>query len=160
MSDLLIGLMCPAIDVFIEYVPRADCMENVQRLTLAMLLYQCEHGKLPDENWVEQIKPYLGEKAEQYFSCPANPSPKGETTYAMVRYGDTVAGSLETMLLIELKEPVPFDKAIVAVEEVLNRKRTGSQHSGGMNVGYRNGAVRFMSETIDEAELLRQLGRE
>jgi hypothetical protein len=169
-ADMYIAFVLPAVDAFEGAIQRLKCAENMQRLALAMLLYQCEHGKLPvgrlpDENWVEQVTPYLGDNGERFFSCASNPSPKGETTYAMVRYadtdGDTVAGSrsLDTLLLIELIAPVPIDKAIISVDEVLERKRTGSLHPGGMNVVYRNGAVRFLS-SADEDKLRRSLGLE
>jgi hypothetical protein len=72
--------------------------------------------------------------------------------------------------LIELTEPVPFSEAIVSVDkavELIRRnnyivKNSGRRnpHTAGMNIGYRNGAVQFLSEMIDEEELLRMLGRE
>ena len=74
----------------------------------------------------------------------------------MVRYDDTVAGSL---LLVELQTPVAFDKAVVSVDDVLNRKGTGSLHPGGMNSAHRSAAVRFLSETITHEELEQLLGQ-
>jgi len=161
VADLFIVLLCPADDVFERAIWRSECSENMQRLALAILLYQLENGNMPDENWAEQIEKYLGENAEQYFSCPSNPLPKGETTYALVQYSDTggaAAGLQDTILLVELKESVPLDKAVVTVDEVLERKRTGSLHVGGMNVAYRSGAVRFLSESASDEELFRLLG--
>jgi hypothetical protein len=159
VSELFILLFCPGVGAFEEAICRMACSENMQRLALAISLYQCEHEKLPDENWVAQIEKYLGEKPEQYFSCPMNPSPNGETTYAMVQYGDGVPINPDTILLIELTAPVPFDKAIISVDEVLERKRTGSLHVGGLNVAYRNGAVKFLSNDTDDDELRRLLGQ-
>ena len=154
-------------------VQKTECLENMQRLVLAILLYQMEHRKMPDENWATQIEKYLGENPEQYFSCPLNPSAKGETVYAMVQYGnitddttgDTAAGSLGAILLIELPKAVPLDKAVISVDKVLEefrqRKRLdGDSHDAGMNVALRNGAVRFLSPDTEEAELLRMLGQE
>jgi hypothetical protein len=156
LADILISMFAPAILGTEEAVHRSVCAENMQRLALAMLLYQCEHGKLPDENWAAGVP-------AQYLSCPSNSSPEGETTYAMVRYddttADTVGGSLDTMLLIELTDSVPIDKAIISVDEVLERKRIGSLHPGTMVVAYRSGAVRFLSDDISDEELLRSLGR-
>jgi hypothetical protein len=154
MSDTLIALLFPALEAFEGAVHRLECSENMQRLTLAILLYQSEHGKLPDDNWAAGVP-------AKYFSCRSNPSPTGETTYALVRYADTVADprSHDTILLVELTEPVAIDKAVIIVDEVLERKRTGSLHSGGMNVAYRSGAVRFLTSTTGDAELLRSLGR-
>ena len=174
LANMFASLCCPAVQAFEEAVRRSECAENMQRLTLAVLLYELEHGKMPNEHWAEQI----GVPA-QYLSCPSNPSPEGKTTYALIREpatapttGDTVPGSLDTIILIELTEPVPFSEAIVSVDKavelirrnnyIVKMKNSGRRnpHTAGMNVGYCNGAVQFLSNMIDEAELLRMLGRE
>jgi hypothetical protein len=162
-----IAVLVPMLDMFEEAARRLECSENMQRLALAILLYQCEHGKLPDGNWGAKIEKYLGKNPEQYFSCPTNPSPKGLTAYALVRYadttadtvGDTVAGSRDVLLLVELRTSVPFDKAVLTPDEVLERS-AGSLHPGGMNVALRSSAVRFQSSYTSEPELRRLLGLE
>jgi hypothetical protein len=160
IANMFLALLCPAVDAFEESIHRAKCAENIQRLTLAILLYQLEYGKLPDENWAMQIEKYLGENPEQYFSCPLNPAPEEHTTYAMVQYGDELPTNPDTLLLVELTKSVPLSEAVVSVDEVLARQRAGSLHSDGMNVALRSGAVRFVSADTEEAKLLRQLGRE
>jgi len=169
LADFFITTSFPATDSAKEVIRRMECADNLQRLALAILLYELEHGEMPGENWTTQIEKYLGGDAlgdgqEQYFSCPANPAPKGFTTYALIQYGDmasdTVAGSL---MLVELAEAVPFAEAVITVDEVLERSRLGSMHTsrtGGMNVVHRSGAVLFMPQTIAEEELMRMLGRE
>jgi len=156
LADFFTALLFPSADVIEGVFHRTECSENIQRLALAILLYQLEHGEMPNENWATQI----GVPAK-YFSCPANPSPEGMTTYALVQYGvppgDTAAGSL---MLVELTEAVPLGEAVISVDEVLARQRTGSLHPGGMNVAHRSGAVQFLSSHVEEAELLRLLGRE
>ena len=168
------GLEITVADQVISYFPterealkrafsRADCIENMQRLVLAIKLYQLDNdNKLPSGNWAEKIVPYLGENPEQYFSCPSNPSPKGETTYALVQYGDAVPDSHETILLVELKEPVSFDKAVITVDEVLElprKYRDSAPHPGGMNTARRSGAVLFLSAFVSEDKLSRLLGQ-
>jgi len=160
LADFFIATTFPAADSAEEMVRRIECADNMQRLTLAILLYQHEHGKLQDENWVAQIKPYLGDGAERYFSCPSHPSPQDKTTYALVQYGEELPVNPDTFLLVELREPVAFSEAIISADKALERKRIGSRHRGGMNAAYRSGAVRFMSEDIEEADLLHSLGQE
>jgi len=186
IANAFIAIFAPAVDSFEAAIRRTECAENMQRLALAILLYQIEHGKMPDEHWTMQIEKYLGENPERYFSCPANPTPQGETRYAMIQYGDatgdTVAGSLDTLLLVELPEAVPLDKAVITVDEIVEWTRGETiqetyeccgkthvvnrvinrikAHPGGINAAYRSGTVRFVSSTIEEAELLRLLGRE
>jgi hypothetical protein len=120
----------------------------MQRLTLAVMLYKSEHGKMPDENWAAQITPYLGKNADQYFSCPSHPSSKGETTYALVQYGDTIPVPQDARLVVERFGAVPLDRAVVSIEEVgaWKRKQEKCPHPGGMNVAYRSGAVRWALE--------------
>jgi hypothetical protein len=89
-----------------------------------------------------------------------NPSPEGETSYAFVQCADTVGGSLNTILLVELTEPVAIDKAVITVDEVLERKRIGSLHSGSMIFALRSGAMRFLWLDGNDDELRRLLGRE
>jgi hypothetical protein len=158
-----LAFCCAGNTVQLEHVfHRAECSEHMQRLVLAVLLYQLEYGKMPDENWAAQIEPYLGENPKQYFSCPSNPSPKGETTYALVQYGDDLPASLDTLLLVELNEPVPSGRAVISVDDVLElvQDKDKPSHRNGMNTARRSGAVRFVPLSIGEEDLLRLLGRE
>jgi len=175
LADLIITLFVPNDVAAEETVHRSECADNMQRLALAILLYQLEHDEMPGENWAEQIQKYLGdgafgEGAEQYFSCPANPAASGETTYALVQCADTTSGHVGgSLMLVELTESVPFDRAIVSIDETLelaaDRRKVwqNAPHTskmGGMNVVYRNGAVRYLHSSTTEEEWLRLLGRE
>jgi hypothetical protein len=166
-----------------EVFRRAECSDNLQRLALAIMLYQIEHGEMPDENWATVLKTTDGRpQSAEYFRCPSHPElPEGMTTYALIQYGDTVPGSL---LLVELEKPVPLDKAVISVDEAIELMRSSHMemvrraccgrvswsyervggirvHPGGTNAAYRNGAVRFLALwNIEESELLRLLGRE
>jgi hypothetical protein len=131
--DMTVASSVPSMSGVEQACLRLQCAENMQRLTLAILLYQCEHGKMPDENWVEQIKPYLGKKPDdngvpaKYFSCPAHPSPEGRTTYALILYsiknggkkdGEADGNSLERLVLLEVADPVPYGIAVITPKGV------------------------------------------
>jgi len=181
LANMIIPLVAPEVDAFEAAIHRAKCNENLQRLALAILLYELEHGTMPGADWATQI-----DVPAQYFSCPRNPSPEGYTTYALVQYGDTTSGhAIGSLLLIELAEPVPFAEAVITVDEVftlpgsrtveiVERECCGrtfmtervtvvesqlTAHTGGANTAHRSGAVRFLSQTVSEEELLRLLGR-
>ena len=170
----------PPVSRLESAIQRSHCAENMQRLALAILLYQLEHGTMPGENWAEQIAPHLGDNPEQYFSCPSNPSAKGSTTYALIQYGDTtVVGSL---MLVELAEALPLDKAVITADDLAELLTSGTRevleccgtvrvinrgvasrinaHFSHTYVVHRSGAVEFLSLATDEEELLRLLGRE
>jgi len=157
MANEFIGIIAGsmAVNRIEARMLEAQCSENMQRLALAMLLYELEHGTMPGKDWTTQI----GVPAK-YFSCSSNPTAEGFASYAVVQYGnttdDTVVGSQDTILLIELTEAVPLEEAVITVDEVLERKRWGSYPSCGM-VAFHSGAVRSV---WDEEDLLRMLGRE
>ena len=160
VADNLIEMLVPAFDAFEAAIHRAECLGHMQRLALAILLYQLEHGTMPGADWATQIAPHLGDNPERYFSCPKNPAAEGKTTYALVLYGDEFSTDADTLLLIELAEAVPFAEAVITVDEILEHQRWGSLHSGRVIVAHRSGAVRSMPPTIEKEELLRMLGRE
>ena len=161
LTDAFIAVLAPATLREVEKtearLAKLECADNMQRLVWAVLLYRLEHGTMPDENWATQIKKYLGENPEQYFSCPGNPSPEGKTTYALVQYSEDVPETLDTILLVELKEPVPFAQAVISSDEILTLRI--DVHDGGVNTVRRSGAVWQLSEHTDEKELARLLGR-
>jgi len=158
-AKMLISLLLPHVDTLEGAAKRSECMDNMQRLTLAILLYRLENRRMPDQNWAIQIQKYLGENPERYFSCPSNPAPRGQTTYAMVLYGNSLPTDPDTILLVEIAQPLAYQQASVTVDMVLQRRRMGSSHPGGMNVAYRSGVVRYMSQSVGSAELIRLLGR-
>ncbi len=157
LADQLIQ-QTPAFDRFEDEAKRSACLENIQRLTLAILLYRAENGKLPDGNWTEKIDPYLGKEPEKYFRCPTIAIPDGETTYALVQYDTKIPDDPDMILLVELAAPVPLDKAVVSVTDLRGRKGIGGVHRGGMNVGFRSGAVRYVSDKTKDDEFLPMLG--
>jgi len=175
-AEIFLLWIMPATYALEDAVRRFECTENMHRLTWAILLYQLETGTMltgnePDENWATQIEKYLGENPSQYFSCPSRPSPKGETTYALVRYDEELPAGIDAILLIEVSTPVPLGEAVITVDEVLelanlvpaNRGRfQHAPHGHGVVVAYRSGAVRFLHVTPDwfaGRELHRALGR-
>jgi len=71
--DILTSLLDPAVESAREAQRRLDCQGNMQQITLAMLLYNAEHGTLPpafsvDDNgkplhsWRVLLLPYLGDE--------------------------------------------------------------------------------------------------
>jgi hypothetical protein len=166
VADVLLALFWSPFDPFEEAVCRADCRNNMQRLTLAISLYQLENGKMPEGNWIAKIEKYLGKNPEKYYSCPSNPAKKGETSYALVEFGSDAPDAL---LLIELTASVPYAKATVTPGDVLDEygfgivpsleKTKPESHPGGRNIAHRNTAVRHLNSwSVKEDELRRMLG--
>jgi hypothetical protein len=163
IMNSMMALFIPAMQAAREAWRRVECDENMQRLTLALLLYEKEHDTLPDGDWREAIQPYLaphpnplpageGKKVTvANFRCPSHRGlAEDETTYAMIGNVPNPVASPNQILLVEVTQPqklgegdgrIPLGKA--DFENAL-----GSNHSGGMNVGMRSGAVRFIAKTI------------
>jgi len=141
---------------------RGECAENMQRLTLALLLYEKEHGRLPEGDWREAIKPYLGEEADRYFQCPSHRLAQGETNYAMIGGVENGGDSPYQILIVEVMQPqklgegdgrLPFEQAKFGNRGDTGFDGLGSHHSGGMNAGFRSGAVRFISVSMPPEKL-------
>ncbi len=73
VADLIIGLSAPAFRATREANRRSNCVDNLHRITLAMLIYEREHGTLPPaytvdadgnplHSWRVLLLPYLGEE--------------------------------------------------------------------------------------------------
>ncbi len=170
INDVLISLLLPATEAAREAYRRCECMSNMQRLTLALLLYEKDHGGMRGGDWREAVKPYLGADVDRYFHCPTHRTEPDETTYAMVSGVENPSPTPQQILIIEVYQPqklvkgdgrFPMEKAKFWRRNAMNPGELrpndfdglGSYHTGGINVGLRNGSVRFISETIAPEEL-------
>jgi hypothetical protein len=169
-ADSQTALSIPAVQATREAERRCKCAENMQRLTLALLLYEKEHGALPAGDWREAVKPYLGKDADECFRCPAHRLPEGYTNYAMIGDVPDAVSSPNQILLAEVFQPqklgegdgrFPFVKAAFWRSSEGSRPQDfdglGSVHPGSITVGYRSGGMSFLSESNTTEEQLRQL---
>ena len=175
-GDLLVAMLIPATRVLEEATQRSRCAENMQRLTLALLLYEKEHGALPDGDWREALKTVDGrQQTAANFRCPScRDLAENETTYVMIGDVPDSVSSPNQILIAEVLQPqkfgegdgrLPFEKATfwyrgIARPRELHPKDfdgLGSYHAGGCNFGFRNGAVRFIAKTIKPEELQKLL---
>ena len=53
MADIVGALLLPATDAGREATRRNVCLDRMQRITLAMLFYECDHGMLPPAHTVD-----------------------------------------------------------------------------------------------------------
>jgi uncharacterized protein DUF1559 len=214
-ADMIAALTLPAWDAAEEATRRRTCVDRVHRITLAMLLYECDHGTLPlaytidtdgkpMHSWRVLLLPYLGQQelhdkicldepwdsehnrqfhrqAIEFYQCPSKDLKPGQTTYSVVvgpetpfqagpgkalsDFGPKSAGMI---LVVERNgagcwmDPA-HDVSQQATEEGVNALHgtddgIGSPHPGGANFGFRDGGVRFFSETAD-IEVLKKLLR-
>jgi hypothetical protein len=155
---VLVSSFAPAVQPAREAERRRQCAENMKLLTLALLLYEKDHGTLPDSDWRVAVKPYLGENAERYFRCPSSSAAEDETTYAMIRRESGVMPTTPyTFLLVEVYPPMKMSGNDGTIPESMARinKTEGlsSEHPGIFNVSYRSGAVAAMSSTMSAGKL-------
>lgn len=157
-GEIVASLTIPPPEVFEEEFRSFRCRANLKRLTLALRLYQFDHGRLPGEDWIACIEPYLGKRLQESLCCPlCDNTDKTGSSYAMIRY-ETMPESPNCLLLVELHRAVPHEKATVSVEDVLNlRVPIGHVHDGGMNIAGLSGAIRFMRHRSVPHEKMRQL---
>ncbi len=173
-ADIRARIILPAMQGAREAWNRCECGTNMQRLTLAFLLYEKDHGGLPGGDWREAVKPYLGPEPEKYFRCPSRHLPEGETAYALLDRGDDAAASPHQILLVEVSRPqklgegngrLPLEKARFWQKDPDRPQEQrpadfdglGSTHTRCINVGYRSGAVQRLDETAKPEEVARLL---
>ncbi|TVS20321.1 MAG: DUF1559 domain-containing protein [Planctomycetaceae bacterium] len=72
LADLMAGILMPAVQAFDEATFRTRCLDNLQRIALAMLIYERQHGTLPPaysvdasgqplHSWRVLLLPYVGQ---------------------------------------------------------------------------------------------------
>jgi hypothetical protein len=127
----LVNITTLGSDATQTYYQKAECSARLKRLTLALLLYEAEHGSMPVGDWREAIKPYLGEVPVGYFGCPTE-----KAGYALVL---TDTKTPETLLLVETKwEDISDDGTIASDSPPFGVHR----EYYSTNISYRSGAVR------------------
>ena len=148
-----------------------DFRDRVRRHGL--LLYEKEHGSLPDGDWREALKraggiqeraggispPVLHQESPAglrppllVFRCPSHPDlAEDETTYAMIGDVPNLTPSPNQILLVEVFQPQKLGEGDgrIPFEQATFETGLGSHHMGGINVGFRSGAVRFISQTVN-----------
>lgn len=204
VADLFVLQYIPAFQAIDEANHRIDCAENLQRISLGMLLYEREHGTLPPaysvdatgkplHSWRVLLLPYLGEQElwsklrldepwdsehnRQFhdshvsrYQCPSAELPPGQTTYSVV-VGESTAFhqgegkslgdfGMHLALVVEREEAVCWMDPMSELPQSLafeginrNDAGMGSPHPGGLNIGFRDGAVTFVSETVEASKL-------
>lgn len=159
-AKTFLSIMMPAMEIAAEAVRRNHCSVNLKRLQLALMMYKADQGAFPGEDWIEKIKPYLGAEPEQYFRCSSNKNPAEGSQYALVLYEKSPA-SLDSLLLVEVLNPLPFDRATIKPGDFLHKNGSiGSLHRGGLNFAKRDGSVGFLSTTAAAEERERLVGIE
>lgn len=175
MMKPLGSLLLPSTQAAREAWRRTECYTNMQRLTLALLLYEKDHGGIlpngPEGDWRKAVRPYLGKNPDGYFHCPSHRTETDETTYAMIGGVDNTNPTPFQILLVEVVQPqkleqgdgrFPLEKAkFWKYKSDQPRPQDfdglGSFHVGGMNVGFRNGSVRFLSERNTDENMQKML---
>lgn len=213
LADAFSEAFLPAIEAAREASRRSVCIDRMQRITLAMLLYERDHAALPPaytvdaggkplHSWRVLLLPYLGEPelygkirldepwdsehnrqfhdtAVPFYQCPSEALAPYQTAYSVVvgpdvpfqagkgktlsEFGPNSGGMVlvvERMEVASWMDPTRDLPQAVAEDGLSGFEGTGigigSQHPGGANFGHRDGAVRFLSETI-EPELFKRL---
>lgn len=153
VAEVVINLLMDEIREAVVHIRMGNCSRNMKFLTLALLLYKAEHGEFPRDDWVEKIKPYLGDKANEYFRCPGGNAGKGESDYAMVLYNEPVSDG-KLPLLVELDRAESYRNAIIVdprtwlieTYEKYSADGSGLRHGDVSVVGLHNGAVAIIRE--------------
>ena len=72
---LLVAILVPAVSRAQDHARQAVASVNMHQVGLAAMMYASDNeGYCPDpDNWLEQIRPYLGDNPEEVLESPFNP---------------------------------------------------------------------------------------
>ena len=123
-----------------------------------------------DEPWDSEHNRQFHDKMPAIFRCPASTlgNPNRDTVYSMVVGDQTIGvpngrgisfhritdGTSNTIAIVERKTPVNWMSPVDVLQEHaylgvnVHEYGIGSEHAGGVLVGFADGSVRFMSESI------------
>jgi prepilin-type processing-associated H-X9-DG protein len=122
-----------------EKARQTSCLSNIKQLCLAVHMYAQDHDEmLPGELWVDEIFPYLNNRA--IFTCPARPD---------LPVGYALNDALLEATLAEIPRPAETamlfdsdaggDSPIGGVETAPPEGR----HNRGINIGYVDGHAKW-----------------
>lgn len=141
-------LLQPMIQRAREKALQTSCMSNLKQLCLSTIMYAQDHDELlPPKTWAQDTFPYCKNRA--IYVCPSRTQlPVG---YAMNRMvlGMRLANvprPAETVLLFESN--IGGENPVGGADDVPE----GGVHNGGINVGFVDGHVKWM--TVAEAKRL------
>ncbi|MHB8973771.1 MAG: DUF1559 family PulG-like putative transporter [Pirellulaceae bacterium] len=164
------GTLPPAYTVNADGKP----LHSWRVLLLPYLGQQELYGKLRlDEPWDSEHNRPLQDAAPAIYQCPSAKLQSNQTTYSVIVGEHTAFGAgtgkslndfgMNLLLVVEREQSVCWmDPSSELTESIalegINRREDnvdgiGSPHPGGLNVGLRNGSVRYISEMIESLSL-------
>ncbi len=144
----LMETLAPVMQQAREKAITTSCQSNIKQLCLAVLMYAQDWDEtLPGPEWVNEIMPYI--KNEAVFVCPAQP----DLTVGYA-FNEALLGALLGDIPMPAETIILFDsdlgdEAPVGGSEALPEE---GRHNGGVNVGFADGHVKWMS--LEEARRL------
>ncbi len=127
VADALHGLLDPCWNATRTLAQRSACLKQMQRITLAMLLYECDHGTLPPawsvdsagnplHSWRVLLLPYLGRqelygriRLDQPWDSEYNRQFHGEAMSIYRCPSDPAARSGQTSYSVVVGPDMPFE---------------------------------------------------
>ena len=195
---VLACLLLPALDSGVRPAARrAQCVNNLKQIGLALHNYESVHGCFPPVatfdargrpllSWRVLLLPYMEEaplyeefhlderwdsphnwpllaRMPNLYGCPSDLNrPVSATGYQVVvgprtlfpwgsvgvKLADVTDGTSRTIAVVESTRPVEWSAPIDITDDLsVDQMALGSQHEGGYNVLFADGAVRFMKTT-------------
>tara|TARA_R110002111_G_scaffold153375_1_gene220209 strand:- start:177154 stop:179835 length:2682 start_codon:yes stop_codon:yes gene_type:complete len=196
----MVALLAPAIMQAREATRRAESMNNLKQIILALHNYYDVHkhfppavvigpdGKTP-HSWRVAILPYLDQQAlyDQYhldepwnsqhnlkiaktlvpaFHNPNDDKPANASYFVVVgkntafgakagiTFQEVTDGLSNTIAVVEAKRDIPWTKPEDIPYDGKTLPKLGGFFPSGYNVGFCDGAVRFISENLDQKTLI------
>lgn len=142
---ILAAILFPVFGEAREKAREATCMSNVKQVMMGQQMYAYDWDEIlpPAADWPQVCYPYV-RNAEVYL-CPSDARPDKqrsedlETSY-------TMSATVGNLRLPDVAKPMSLGVLFEGTEVAGGREVAEFRHRGGLNVGYADGHVRWLSE--------------
>ncbi len=133
--------LAPMMSKARDQAMQTSCASNLKQINLAMIMYAQDHDEvLPGAAWADELQPYM--KNTQVMICPSRPEAKVGYAFNKALLGKKLSEIAAPSEMVSI-----FDARMTGANPVGTAADVPPEgvHNGGINVGYVDGHVTWLS---------------